>query len=109
MVTHPLRAGPSPPGSHHLRVVLLIATPPLIGSEPHGPERPDPGFRFPQGQHNRRAGNRSTNRRNPSCHRFYDSNRYTTRRHVITIWHGTWIIATRNVLNSIRNSDRFSA
>src|SRR5438309_607808 len=28
---------------------------------------------------------------------------------VLTIWHGTWIIATQNVLNSIRRSDRFSA
>jgi hypothetical protein len=31
------------------------------------------------------------------------------RRLVLTIWHGTWIIATQNVLNSIRSSDRFSA
>src|SRR5215218_8706273 len=28
---------------------------------------------------------------------------------VHTIWHGTWIKATQNVLNSIRSSDRFSA
>src|ERR687890_36327 len=28
---------------------------------------------------------------------------------VLTIWHGTWIIATQNVLNSIRSSERFSA
>src|SRR3954447_23672533 len=28
---------------------------------------------------------------------------------VLTIWQGTWIIATQNVLNSIRNSVRFSA
>src|SRR5512135_1790903 len=28
---------------------------------------------------------------------------------VRTIWHGTWINATQNVLNSIRSSDRFSA
>src|SRR5437763_4931750 len=26
-----------------------------------------------------------------------------------TTWQGTWIIATQNVLNSIRNSERFSA
>src|SRR3954451_8489714 len=31
------------------------------------------------------------------------------RRLVLTIWHGTWIIATQKVLNSIRSSDRFSA
>src|SRR6478752_8471258 len=30
------------------------------------------------------------------------------RRLVLTIWHGTWINATQNVLNSIRSSDRFS-
>src|SRR3954453_12139428 len=28
---------------------------------------------------------------------------------VLTIWQGTWIIATQYVLNSIRNSDRFSS
>src|SRR4051812_33277181 len=28
---------------------------------------------------------------------------------VLTIWQGTWIIATQNVPNSIRSSDRFSA
>src|SRR3954447_13459989 len=28
---------------------------------------------------------------------------------VRTIWHGTSIMATQNVLNSIRNSDRFSS
>src|SRR3982751_714312 len=27
---------------------------------------------------------------------------------VLTIWQGTWIIATQNVPNSIRSSDRFS-
>src|SRR5512135_649547 len=31
------------------------------------------------------------------------------RRLVRTIWHGTWINATQNVVNSIRKSDRFSA
>src|SRR5512135_828293 len=31
------------------------------------------------------------------------------RRLVRTIWHGTWINATQDVLNSIRSSDRFSA
>ena len=29
-------------------------------------------------------------------------------RDVFTTWQGIWIIATQNVLNSIRNSDRFS-
>src|SRR3954447_26743971 len=28
---------------------------------------------------------------------------------VLTIWQGTWIIATQNVLNSIRSRERFSA
>src|SRR3954453_7988006 len=28
---------------------------------------------------------------------------------VLTTWQGTWIIATQNVPNSIRKSDRFSA
>src|SRR3954447_6614480 len=76
---------------------------------PHGPEHPDSGFRSPITQHNRRPCNRSTNRRNTPCHGFHDSSRYTTRRDVRTIWHGTWIIATQNVLNSIRSSERFSA
>src|SRR5881227_423620 len=31
------------------------------------------------------------------------------RRAVLTIWQGTWTIATQNVLNSILSSDRFSA
>ena len=35
--------------------------------------------------------------------------RLMIRRLVRTIWHGTWINATQNVLNSIRSSDRFSA
>src|SRR5512135_2006291 len=31
------------------------------------------------------------------------------RRPARTTWHGTWVNATQNVENSIRNSDRFSA
>src|SRR3954467_15037468 len=109
MVTYRLRAGPSSsgctrpdldPSSRH-RLSLVWGQ--------HGPEHPDSGFRVPSGQHNRRPCNRSTNRRNTHCHGFHDKSRYTTRRDVLTIWHGTWIIATQNVLNSIRSSDRFSA
>ena len=58
-------------------------------------------------QHNRRPCNRSTSRRNTPCHGFHDSSRYTIRPAVLAIWQGTWIIATQNVLNSIRSSDRF--
>src|SRR3954463_4742215 len=109
MVTHPLRAGYSSPGCalpeldhstrHRLSSVRSL----------HGPEHPDSGFKSPSLQHNRRPCNRSTSRRNTPCHGFHDSNRYTNRPAVRTIWQGTWIIATQNVLNSIRKSERFSA
>src|SRR3954447_3577999 len=109
MVTYPLRAGYWSPGCappeldrstrHRLSSVRSL----------HGPEHPDSGFRSPMTQHNRRPCNRSTSRRNTPCHGFHDSNRYTTRPAVLTTWHGTWIIATQKVLNSIRKSERFSA
>src|SRR3954469_5289141 len=109
MVTYRLRAGSSSPGctrpdldrSSHHRLSWVAGQ--------HGPEHPDSGFRVPSGQHDRRPCNRSTNRRNTPCHGFHAKSRYTIRRDVRTIWHGTWIIATQNVLNSIRSSDRFSA
>src|SRR4051794_7390441 len=109
MVTYPLRAGPPPPGSH--RPVLGLSPPhPLsLVRRPHGPEHPDSGFGSPTVQHNRWPCNRSTSRRNTPCHRFHDSSRYTIRRAPRTTWQGTWIIATQNVVNSIRSSDRFSA
>src|SRR5918998_3021024 len=109
MVTHPLRAGRSPPGSH--RPVLGLSSPHRLSSvrRRHGPEHPDSGFESPSSQHNRRPCNRSTSLRNTPCHGFHDSNRYTTRPAVLTIWQGTWIIATQKVLNSIRKSERFSA
>src|SRR3954451_15031465 len=109
MVAHRPRAGSSSPGCacphldrssrHRLSPVRRL----------HGPERPDSGFATPRGQHNRRPCSRSTSLTNAHCHGFHDSNRNTTRRDVRTTWHGTWISATQNVLNSIRNSDRFSA
>src|SRR4051795_3672022 len=109
MVTYPLRTGPSAPGSY--RHVVGHPSRHRLSSvrRPHGPEHPDSGFRSPPVQHDRRPCRRSTSRRNTPCHGFQDSNRYTIRRDVLTTWHGTWIIATQNVLNSIRNSDRFSA
>src|SRR3954463_4765839 len=109
MVTHPLRAGPSPPGSH--RPVLGHSSPHRLSSvwRPHGPEHPDSGFRSPMTQHNRRPCNRSTRLRNTPCHGFHDSNRYTIGPAVFTIWQGTWIIATQDVLNSLRSSECFSA
>src|SRR4051794_31088272 len=109
MITHPLQAGPSPPGSRS--PVLGHSSPHRLSSvrRQHGPEHPDPGFRSPNSQHSRRPCSRSTSRRNTPCHGFHDSSRYTTRPAVLTIWHGTWIIATQNVLNSIRSNDRFSS
>src|SRR5918998_6542824 len=109
MVTHPLRAGRSPPGSH--RPALGLSSPHRLSSvrRRHGPEHPDSGFGSPAPQHSRRPCNRSTSLRNTPCHGFHDSNRYTIRPAVFTTWHGTWIIATQNVLNSIRSSERFSA
>src|SRR4051794_5969300 len=64
MVTHPLRAGPSPPGSR--RPVLGHSSPHRLSSvrSPHGPEHPDSGFRSPTGQHIRRPCSRSTSLRN---------------------------------------------
>src|SRR3954469_5472789 len=109
MVTYPPRAGPSAPAppphviGHSSRHRLSS-----VRSQ-HRPEHPDSGFRSPPVQHNRRPCSRSTSRRNTPCHGSHDSNRYTIRRLVRTIWQGTWIIATQNVLNSIRSSDRFSA
>src|SRR3954454_745902 len=109
MVTYPPPAGPSAPGSH--RHILRHSSAHHLSSvrSQHGPEHPDSGFRSPTTQHNRRPCNRSTSLRNTPCHGFHDSNRYTTRPAVFTTWHGTWIIATQNVLNSIRSSERFSA
>src|SRR3954451_16529458 len=109
MVTYPPRAGPSPPGSH--RPDLGHSSRHRLSSvrSQHGPEHPDSGFRSPPVQHNRRPCNRSTNLRKTPCHGFHDNSRYTTRRDVRTTWQGTWIIATQNVLNSIRSSERFSA
>src|SRR3954454_23439197 len=110
MVTYLLRAGPSPPGS---RLPILDHSSPHRPSSVRrpscGPEHPDPGFTSPIDQHNRRPCSLSTSRRNTPCHGFHDSNRYTIRRPVLTTWHGTWIIATQKVLNSIRSSDRFSS
>ena len=109
MVTYLLRAGFLSPGctcpdldrsSRHRRS--------LVWGQ-HGPEHPDSGFRVLSGQHNRRPCNRSTNRRKTPCHGFHDRSLYAIRPDVLTIWHGTSIIAAQNVLNSIRSSDRFSA
>src|SRR3954467_6189828 len=101
MVTYPLRAGPSPPGSH--RPVLGLSSPHRLSSvrRLHGPEHPDSGFRDQYRQHDRAPCNRSTSLRNTPCHGFHDSNRYTIRPAVLTTWHGTWISATQNVLNSM--------
>src|SRR3954464_3440135 len=109
MVTHPPRAGPSAPGSN--RHVIGHSSLHRLSSvrSPCGPEHPDSGFRSPTSQHNRRPCSRSTSLRKTPCHGFHDSNRYTIRREPRTIWQGTWIIATQNVRNSIRSSDRFSA
>src|SRR5947208_993420 len=109
MVTDPLRAGPEPPG--FTRPDLDRSSPHRLSSVRglHGPEHPDSGFWSPPVHHNRRPCSRSTRRRKTPCHGFHDSNLNTTRREVLTTWHGTWIIATQNVLNSIRSSDRFSA
>src|SRR5947208_15506555 len=109
MVTYPPRAGPSAPGSH--RHVIGHSSRHRLSSvrSQHGPEHPDSGFRSPTTQHNRRPCNRSTNRRKTPCHGFHDSSRKMVRPAVLTIWQGTWIIATQNVLNSIRSSERFSA
>src|SRR5947209_4266294 len=109
MVTYRLRAGFSSPGC--TRPDLDRSSRHRLSSVwgQHGPEHPDSGFRVPSGQHNRRPCNRSTNRRNTPCHGFHAKSRYTIRRDVLTIWHGTWIKATHNVLNSIRSSDLFSA
>src|SRR4051794_14523039 len=98
---HPVPTAPSSVSHHH------TASRPV--RSPHGPEHPDSGFGSPPPQHNRRPCSRSTSRRNTPCHGFHDRSRYTIRPAVLTIWHGTWIIATQNVLNSIRSSDRFSA
>src|SRR3954470_5842074 len=109
MVTYPPRAGPSPPGPH--RPDLGHSSRHRLSSVRcrHGPEHPDSGFRSPPVQHNRRPCNRSTSLRKTPCHGFHDSSRYTPRPAVLTIWHGTWIIATQNVLNSTRSNDRFSS
>src|SRR5512142_1920959 len=91
------------------RRLSLITSPPLVASEPI--RTGASGLRL-QGHaptHNRSDCNRSTNRRNTPCHGFHDSSRYTIRPALLTIWHGTWINATQNVLNSIRSNDRFSA
>src|SRR3954447_17699396 len=108
-VTYLLRAGPLPPGSYP--PVLGQPSPHRLSSarSPSGPEHPDSGFSSPPGQHSRRPCSRSTSRRNTPCHGFHDSSRYTIRRAPRTTWQGTWIIATQNVVNSIRSSDRFSA
>ena len=74
----------------------------FLGRGQHGPEHPDSGFRAAAGSTQPRPCNRSTSRRNTPCHGFHDNSRYTIRRAVRTIWHGTWIIATQNVVNSIR-------
>src|SRR5262249_13341865 len=86
-------------------LILLIVTPrlPQGSSRRSGPGHPHPGFEDTVAQH-RSAW---TTRRNTPCHSFHDSSRSTSRRPPRTTWHGIWMIAATNRLNSIRKSVRF--